>query len=109
MLVLFSTAKKGLDYLDLHWNVEFGDNEWYLVDADESQTARGFVKIASSNRDFISKSFSQLEGSLSSTQQERDAVAAKLAALETTLAAVCSHLSITRVVCLLNGICVYAY
>lgn len=49
--LMLSAAKKGFEYLDVHWHVEFGDCEFTLFESENPTRPRAMFKIASQNRD----------------------------------------------------------
>jgi len=55
-------AKKGFNYLDIHWRVELGDAEFVLL--EEGGEARGTFKMASVNHGLASKNVSNIEDEL---------------------------------------------
>jgi len=57
-------GKQALDYLNVHWRVEFGDSEIYFFDSPDAERPRVVMKLSSGNRDELSKSFENLEEQL---------------------------------------------
>jgi len=57
-------GKQALDYLNVHWRVEFGDSEVYFYDSPVAERPRVVMKLSSGNREELSKSFQSLEEQL---------------------------------------------
>jgi len=57
-------GRQALDYLNIHWRVEFGDSEIYFYDNKDIEHPRGVMKLSSGDRDVLSKAFQSLEEQL---------------------------------------------